>query len=43
MKKYKIASILMFMLPVGVIDGILACSALILILIQYFGDKKIVD
>lgn len=35
--------LMMFMLPAGVIDGILACSALILILIQYFGDKKIVQ
>lgn len=34
-------ALMMFMLPSGVIDGILACSALILILMQYFGDKKI--
>ena len=36
-------ALMLFMLPAGVIDGILACSALILILIQYFGDKKIVQ
>ncbi len=34
-------ALMMFMLPAGVMDGILACSALILILTQYFGDKKI--
>jgi len=36
-------ALMMFMLPAGVMDGILACSALILILVQYFGDKKIID
>lgn len=35
--------LMMFMLPAGVIDGILACSALILILMQYFGNKKIIE
>ena len=34
---------MMFLLPVGIMDGILAGSALILILNQYFGDKKIVE
>ena len=34
--------LMMFMLPAGVLDGILSCAALILILTQYFGDKKIV-
>lgn len=33
--------LMMFLLPAGIMDGILACSALILILIQYFGEKKI--
>lgn len=33
--------LMMFMLPAGIIDGILACSALVLILVQYFGDRKI--
>lgn len=33
----------MFMLPAGIMDGVLACSSLILILTQYFGDKKIVE
>lgn len=36
-------ALMMFMLPAGIIDGILACSALILILVQYFGDKKIIE
>ena len=34
-------ALMMFMLPAGIMDGILACTTLILILIQYFGDKKI--
>jgi len=34
---------MMFLLPAGIMDGILAGSALILILMQYFGDKKIVE
>ena len=36
-------ALMMFMLPAGIMDGILACSALILILTQYFGDKKIIE
>lgn len=36
-------ALMMFMLPAGIMDGILACSALILILTQYFGDKKIME
>lgn len=36
-------ALMMFMLPAGIIDGILACSALILILTQYFGDNKIIQ
>lgn len=36
-------ALMTFMLPAGIIDGILACSSLILILTQYFGNKKIVD
>lgn len=35
--------LMMFMLPAGIMDGILACSALILILTQYFGNKKIIE
>ena len=35
--------LMMFMLPVGIMDGILATAALILILIQYFGNKKIIE
>ena len=35
--------LMMFMLPAGIIDGVLACSSLILILTQYFGDKKIIE
>jgi len=34
-------TLMVFMLPAGIFDGILACSALILILTQYFGNKKI--
>ena len=36
-------ALMMFMLPAGIMDGILACSTLILILTQYFGDKKIIE
>ncbi len=36
-------TLMMFLLPAGIMDGILASSALILILMQYFGDKKIVE
>lgn len=34
-------ALMMFMLPTGIIDGIFACSALMLILIQYYGNKRI--
>lgn len=33
--------LMMFLLPSGLIDGLLAYSALILILTQYFGEKEI--
>ena len=36
-------TLMMFMLPAGIMDGILSCGALILILLQYFGDKKIIQ
>ncbi|MGN0476885.1 MAG: DUF2127 domain-containing protein [Ruminococcus sp.] len=36
-------ALMMFMLPAGIMDGILACSALILILSQYFGNRKIIE
>lgn len=36
-------ALMMFLLPAGIMDGILACSSLILILTQYFGDRKITD
>lgn len=36
-------TLMMFLLPAGVMDGILAGAALILILTQYFGDRKIVE
>lgn len=36
-------SLMMFLLPAGIMDGILAGSALILILMQYYGDKKIIN
>lgn len=34
--------LMIFMLPAGILDGILACSALILILTQYFGKRNII-
>ena len=36
-------ALMIFMLPAGIMDGIFACSSLILILMQYFGNKKIVE
>ena len=36
-------ALMMFMLPAGIMDGILAITALILILTQYFGNKKIIE
>lgn len=36
-------ALMMFMLPAGIMDGLLACSALILLLTQYFGGKEIPD
>lgn len=35
--------LMVLMLPAGIIDGVLAGSALILILTQYFGKRKIVE
>lgn len=36
-------ALMMFLLPAGIMDGILAGGALVLILLQYFGEKKIAD
>ncbi len=36
-------ALMMFMLPAGIVDGILSCSALILILTGYFGSQKAVE
>ncbi|MCI8444280.1 MAG: DUF2127 domain-containing protein [Clostridia bacterium] len=36
-------ALMMFLLPAGIMDGIFATTALILILMQYFGDKKIIE
>lgn len=36
-------TVMMFMLPAGIMDGILAAAALILILTQYFGNKKVIE
>jgi len=33
--------IMIFMIPSGITDGILSCSALILMLVGYFGDEPI--
>ena len=35
-------ALMIFMLPAGLMDGIFAYAALILILTQYFGKKKII-
>ena len=35
--------LMMFMLPFGIQDGLLACIALVLILSQYFGNRKIIE
>jgi uncharacterized membrane protein (DUF2068 family) len=32
-----------FMLPVGIIDGLLASASLVLLLLAYFGKRKIID
>ncbi len=34
-------ALMMFLLPAGILDGVLASSALILMLTQYYGDKEI--
>lgn len=36
-------ALMMFMLPAGIMDGIFAAASLILILTQYFGNKKIIE
>lgn len=35
--------LMMFMLPFGIQDGLLSCIALVLILTQYFGNRKIIE
>ncbi len=35
--------LMMFMLPAGIMDGLLAGGALMLMLTEYFGDRKIVQ
>ena len=35
--------LMMFMLPFAIQDGLLACIALVLILTQYFGNRKIIE
>jgi hypothetical protein len=34
-------ALMIFMLPAGLLDGLLACSALVLMLIAFFGKKKL--
>lgn len=34
-------ALMMFLLPAGILDGVLASSALILMLTQYYGNKEI--
>ncbi|MBQ9885264.1 MAG: DUF2127 domain-containing protein [Lachnospiraceae bacterium] len=36
-------TLMMFLLPAGIMDGILAGSALVLILTNYYGNKKIIE
>lgn len=36
-------ALMMFLLPAGIMDGILAISALILLLTGYLGNKKIIE
>lgn len=36
-------ALMIFMLPAGIMDGILATTALLLILLQYFGNRKITE
>ncbi|HWS30226.1 MAG TPA: hypothetical protein VN512_08970 [Clostridia bacterium] len=36
-------ALMIFMLPAGIMDGILACTALVLMLTQYFGKKQITE
>ena len=36
-------ALMMFLLPAGIMDGILAGSALVLLLKGYFGNKKIIE
>ena len=35
--------LMMFMLPFGIQDGLLACISIVLILTQYFGNRKIIE
>jgi len=34
--------LMVFMLPAGIVDGLLACSALVLLLTAYFGTRALV-
>ena len=34
--------LMVFMLPAGIVDGLLACSALVLLLIAYFGARPLI-
>ena len=36
-------ALMTFMLPAGIMDGLLAGAALILMLTQFFGDQKIIE
>ncbi len=36
-------ALMMFMLPAGFTDGLLAGSALLLMLMQYFGNRKLIE
>ena len=34
-------NLMLFMIPVGIVDGLLACSALVLLLTGYYGNETI--
>jgi uncharacterized membrane protein (DUF2068 family) len=36
-------ALMIFMLPFGIKDGVIACIVLVLLLTQYFGKKKIIE
>jgi len=37
-----VMALMIFMLPAGIMDGLFSCTALVLLLIEYFGKKEII-